>query len=181
MLRGMTAKAAEGEAKSTVVISRSHTGEGGDVVSRYITRHKPLFAGGSGYKALRVLQVRRSKTTREVSPDLTDQPPDEISAGTVASCRGWVLLKLNISVWCTQGDAVAYLHVTKIKSWDVCAADALVHSAGGEFTDLKGKSIEYKRDRPVLTGGLIATADPASHETYIRQLAGYEMPKHHHR
>lgn len=179
MLRGMTAKAAEGEAKSTVVISRSHTGEGGDVVSRYITRHKPLFAGGSGYKALRVLQVRRSKTTRELS-DLTSHRTRS-AAGTVASCGGSVLLKLNVSVWCTQGDAVAYLHVTKIKSWDVCAADALVHSAGGEFTDLKGKSIEYKRDRPVLTGGLIATADPASHETYVRQLAGYEMPKHHHR
>lgn len=44
---------------SKVAISRSHTGAGADVVTEYIPNHTPLFAGGSGYKALTVLKVRR--------------------------------------------------------------------------------------------------------------------------
>lgn len=56
-LHGLVKKEAEGEAKDTVVVSRSHTGQGGDVVTQYIKGHKPLFAGGSGFKALKVLKV----------------------------------------------------------------------------------------------------------------------------
>lgn len=68
--------------------------------------------------------------------------------------------------------------MTKIKSWDVCAADALVHSAGGEFTDLKGRSIEYHYDRPLLSNGLIATSHPETHQSYVQQLSSYEMQRH---
>jgi hypothetical protein len=51
---GADAEAAEG----SVIISRSHTGKGADVVSEMLPGKKPVFAGGSGYKALRVLKVR---------------------------------------------------------------------------------------------------------------------------
>lgn len=43
------------EAAHTVAISRSHTGEGGNVVERYLDNHTVLLAGGAGYKALLVL------------------------------------------------------------------------------------------------------------------------------
>jgi len=69
-----------------------------------------------------------------------------------------------------SGKANAYVHVTKIKVWDVCAADALVHAAGGEFTDISGNSIEYTVDQPVLTHGLIATSTPEKHDWYVEHL-----------
>ena len=46
---------AEGEAAHKVAISRSHTGEGGNVVEKYLEGHSPLLAGGAGYKALLVV------------------------------------------------------------------------------------------------------------------------------
>jgi len=112
-----------------VVISRSHTGAGADVVSEFLPGKKPVFAGGSGYKALRVL----------------------------------------------KGEANAYVHVTKIKSWDVCAADAVVHAAGGKFTNLKGERLVYVKDDPMISGGLIAAADAESHAWYVEKLAPVQM------
>lgn len=44
-----------GEAAHTVTISRSHTGEGGNVVEQYLPGHEALLAGGAGYKSLLVL------------------------------------------------------------------------------------------------------------------------------
>jgi len=57
-------KEEEGGGSNKVVISRSHTGAGADVVTEYIPDHVPLFAGGSGYKALAVLKVRRRRRRR---------------------------------------------------------------------------------------------------------------------
>lgn len=45
------------EAEGSVVVSRSHTGKGADVVTERLPGKAPVFAGGSGYKALRVLKV----------------------------------------------------------------------------------------------------------------------------
>lgn len=38
-----------------MTISRSHTGEGGNVVEKYLEGHQTLLAGGAGYKSLLVL------------------------------------------------------------------------------------------------------------------------------
>lgn len=122
-------------AKDNVVISRSHTGAGADVVSEYLPGKKPVFAGGSGYKALQVL----------------------------------------------KGEANGYVHVTKIKSWDVCAADAVVHAAGGKFTNLKGKQLVYEKDDPMMADGILAAADPESHAWYVDKLQAVEMHAGHKR
>lgn len=74
-----------------------------------------------------------------------------------------------------QGEADAYVHVTKIKSWDVCAADAVVHAAGGRFTDLRGKLLRYVKADPVFKHGLIAAAHPEDHEWYVEQLEGVDV------
>lgn len=39
------------------------------------------------------------------------------------------------SVEVANGDVKAYLHVTKIKTWDICAADALIHAMNGTFVE----------------------------------------------
>lgn len=43
------------EALHTVTISRSHTGDGSNVVEKYLEGHTVLLAGGAGYKSLLVL------------------------------------------------------------------------------------------------------------------------------
>ena len=74
-----------------------------------------------------------------------------------------------------QGEADAYVHVTKIKSWDVCAADAVVHAAGGRFTDLRGELLRYVKADPVFKHGLIAAAHPEDHAWYVEQLEGVDV------
>jgi len=63
--------------------------------------------------------------------------------------------------------------VTKIKAWDICAADALVRGAGGDFTDLKGQRLSYDATNPLFTGGLIASADRAKQYLYVQHLEAY--------
>jgi len=130
-LHGLQASLEGAEAAfEKVMISRSHTGPGANVVSEFLPGKKPEFAGGSGYKALSVI----------------------------------------------RGQADAYVHVTKIKSWDVCAADALVHAAGGMFTNLKGERLVYVKDDPMISGGLVATGDVPAHGWYLEKLAPVQMP-----
>jgi len=62
-LHGIALKSSEDRNKDNVAISRSHTGAGADVVTSYIPDHQPLFAGGSGYKALAVLKVSSSSSS----------------------------------------------------------------------------------------------------------------------
>ena len=38
----------------------------------------------------------------------------------------------------------AYVHVTKIKKWDICAGDAILRALGGRLTDLDGKEVDYR-------------------------------------
>ena len=51
-------QASSNPSPDAVIISRSHTGKGADVVSEHLPGKTPVFAGGSGYKSLRVLKVR---------------------------------------------------------------------------------------------------------------------------
>eukprot|EP00640_Fibrocapsa_japonica_P002122 CAMPEP_0113934154 /NCGR_PEP_ID=MMETSP1339-20121228/1483_1 /TAXON_ID=94617 /ORGANISM="Fibrocapsa japonica" /LENGTH=351 /DNA_ID=CAMNT_0000935831 /DNA_START=22 /DNA_END=1078 /DNA_ORIENTATION=+ /assembly_acc=CAM_ASM_000762 len=54
-----------------------------------------------------------------------------------------------------NGEANAYVHVTKIKVWDVCAGEAVIRAAGGSFTDIHGNDIEYSKDKYILENGLL--------------------------
>ncbi|XP_042231976.1 inositol monophosphatase 3-like isoform X2 [Homarus americanus] len=42
-----------------------------------------------------------------------------------------------------QGDADAYVHVTLIKKWDLCAGNAVLNALHGNMTTLSGQSIDY--------------------------------------
>lgn len=41
------------------------------------------------------------------------------------------------------GYADAYLHITKIKKWDLCAGHGILHALGGNLTYLDGEDIDY--------------------------------------
>jgi hypothetical protein len=86
-LHGLVKKEAEGEAKDTVVVSRSHTGQGGDVVTQYIKGHKPLFAGGSGFKALKVLKV--SSILPRLDSHESERGVSCAAKGIIRFCRCW--------------------------------------------------------------------------------------------
>jgi len=49
-----------------------------------------------------------------------------------------------------NGHAGAYIHTGKIKLWDLCAPNAIINAAGGSFTNLAGKDINYNFDRSYL-------------------------------
>ncbi|CAM9296114.1 unnamed protein product [Discosporangium mesarthrocarpum] len=75
------------------------------------------------------------------------------------------------SLLVVDGVAEAYLHVTHIKSWDVCAAEAVVKAIGGVFTDVDGSSLDYSTNN-LFTRGIIATRTQNVHDEYIGRLAG---------
>ncbi|CAN0191071.1 unnamed protein product [Pylaiella littoralis] len=122
-----------GEAAHTITISRSHTGEGGNVVEKYLPGHEALLAGGAGYKSLLVL----------------------------------------------DGKAEAYVHVTNIKSWDVCAANAVMRASGGGFSDIEGKPLAYPMEydsthsEAVFKNGIIATASMSQQDFFVGKLDGH--------
>lgn len=55
-------------------------------------------------------------------------------------------------------DADIYVHAGKgAKLWDTCAPEAILLAAGGRFTDLDGKHIDYAADDILISNGIVAT------------------------
>ena len=68
-----------------------------------------------------------------------------------------------------QGAADAYVHVTQIKRWDICAGNAILNSIGGKMTTLDGQYIDYSDgDHPLNEMGLLATMK--GHEQLLKGL-----------
>ena len=66
--------------------------------------------------------------------------------------------------------ADAYVHVTLIKKWDICAGDALLRTLGGKMTTLDNAEIEYgDGNKPANEKGLLAAIH--SHSRYQVELA----------
>jgi len=68
------------------------------------------------------------------------------------------------------GQADAYIHVTAIKTWDLCAGHALLKSVGGDITDKDGKPLKYTKGTPKFTNGLIASLDKEKIQQYADKL-----------
>ena len=65
----------------------------------------------------------------------------------------------------------AYVHVTLIKKWDICAGTALLTALGGQMTALDGGSVSYGYILPIEVkneGGVLATLH--DHEKYVEKL-----------
>jgi 3'(2'), 5'-bisphosphate nucleotidase len=70
------------------------------------------------------------------------------------------------------GDADVYVHPTRgAKLWDACAPAAILHAAGGRFTDLEGDPIDYAAPRLGLERG-IAVTNGVLHDAVIAASRG---------
>lgn len=70
------------------------------------------------------------------------------------------------------GEADAFLHLGMAGYlWDAAAIDALIHAAGGKFTDEHGVWIDYRQPDYANTRGVVG-AGPALHATLIAAVAG---------
>ena len=97
---------------------------------------------------------------------ITLDPPETVivsrsHTGNVASyINGYSVLPTGgsgyKSVEVLKGHAKVYLHTTKVKTWDICAADALIHAMGGTFVELStGNLFNYTTN--VQTNGIFAS------------------------
>lgn len=78
-----------------------------------------------------------------------------------AGYKSWEVLK---------GNQDAYVHVTLIKKWDICAGDAILRALGGKLTTLAGEDVDYS-GRPAHEkneGGVLATMH--DHNAYLDAL-----------
>lgn len=68
-----------------------------------------------------------------------------------------------------KGRADAYVHVTQIKKWDICAPTAILNSLPeGKLTDLYGDKVEFGNSKDkVVTKGLAASLNKRIHEELI--------------
>jgi 3'(2'), 5'-bisphosphate nucleotidase len=55
------------------------------------------------------------------------------------------------------------------KRWDVCAPEAIVRAAGGEFTEALGKPFDYRDEDLTNHGGILAAAS-ALHQPMLERL-----------
>ena len=71
-----------------------------------------------------------------------------------------------------SGAQDAYVHVTLIKKWDVCAGNAILAAAGGRMTTLKGSRLDYAIGPSVKNkDGLLATMkSEKDHEEFLQKL-----------
>jgi Golgi-resident PAP phosphatase len=62
------------------------------------------------------------------------------------------------------GHADAYLHITKIKKWDLCAGEGIVRALGGNVTNLYGQVVDYRppnnqKDDVLVDNGFIISVE----------------------
>lgn len=67
-------------------------------------------------------------------------------------------------------NADLYIHLTRIKKWDICAPHAILHSiSGGNLTDLNGDKIRFGNPKEkVVESGLVATLDQRIHSDLMK-------------
>jgi 3'(2'), 5'-bisphosphate nucleotidase len=74
-------------------------------------------------------------------------------------------------------DAEIYVHAGKgAKLWDTCAPEAILVAAGGRFTDLDGKLIEYATADISIPNGLVAT-NAALFDRVVEAVAAVRHPR----
>ena len=75
-----------------------------------------------------------------------------------------------------SGREDAYIHVTLIKKWDLCAGNAILNSLGGAMTDLKGTTIDYSGKETLHVkneGGVLAAL--SKHPEFLQKLKDFDL------
>ncbi|XP_060077151.1 inositol monophosphatase 3-like [Ylistrum balloti] len=73
-----------------------------------------------------------------------------------------------------RGNADAYVHITLIKKWDICAPNAVLSALNGKMTTLEGDTIDYKykTEGDVKNhDGLLVTAAANDHYEFLSKLS----------
>ncbi|XP_033737304.1 inositol monophosphatase 3-like [Pecten maximus] len=71
-----------------------------------------------------------------------------------------------------KGKADAYVHITLIKKWDICAGNAVLTALNGKMTTLEGDTIDYKAGGDVKNhDGLLVTAAANDHYEFLSKLS----------
>jgi len=78
-----------------------------------------------------------------------------------AGYKSWLVL---------TGSADAYIHTTKIKTWDLCAGHAIIAAAGGDVVDRDGAKLFYRKENPVFSHGLVASLSKTKVKQYVGAL-----------
>jgi 3'(2'), 5'-bisphosphate nucleotidase len=73
------------------------------------------------------------------------------------------------------GALEVYAHPSRAftRLWSACAPDAIVHAAGGLYTDAKGRSFDYAG--PLMQGAGVVAASPTLHPEIIRCFVGLDQ------
>jgi 3'(2'), 5'-bisphosphate nucleotidase len=99
-------------------------------------------------------QAAKMMVSRSHRPPLIDPLAKYLGVTRQVPC-GSVGVKVSRVV---TADAEIYVHAGKgAKLWDTCAPEAILVAAGGRFTDLDGKLIDYAADDISIPNGLVAT------------------------
>ena len=56
----------------------------------------------------------------------------------------------------SKGDSDVYFRFGPTHEWDICAMHAIIKSAGGEITDLKGEQIHYNKSNTLINGFIVS-------------------------
>jgi inositol monophosphatase 3 len=90
-------------------------------------------------------------------------PAAEVTPAGGAGYKSWEVVK---------GNQDAYVHVTLIKKWDICAGNAILKALGGRLTTLGGEEVDYGRKEDPKhvenRGGVLATMH--DHRAYLEAL-----------
>lgn len=79
-----------------------------------------------------------------------------------------------------HGNVDAYVHVTAIKKWDICAANALIAATKGVMTTLKDEKIDYAASNNVVnSNGLLVTQNLSKeqHDAFIREFSFWMLKR----
>lgn len=65
-----------------------------------------------------------------------------------------------------SGSVDAYIHVTEIKKWDICAGNAILTELGGKMTTKDDSAIDYSNFKNNVTkNGIVASL--RNHEYFV--------------
>lgn len=123
--------------------------------------------GSFGYKPTKheglVITTTRSHASQVNLDAITAMNPCRITRAGGSGYKALLVL---------LGEADAYVYASKgTKRWDTCAPDAILRAAGGNFTDVLGKSIQYdySEDHNYMNyTGILATL--ANHDNLLSKI-----------
>jgi len=75
------------------------------------------------------------------------------------------------SLLVAQGKADVFISMAGTSKWDICAAEAIIRSTGGELTDLNGNRVNYNSKEPVANkNGVVASRLIDAHKGFIEKI-----------